>query len=333
MAGVVSMTASRAINGSGYVSKEVRERVMQAARKLNYRPNMVARQLRGNRLNAIGVMLPDIANPFSAELVQGLSDIFGPAGYTAFIATANHSVEQETSGLQAFIDHRIDGLVIATHNTKVGDEALEAIARQGIPTVTIGRPVEIPSVDCVTANDWQGAFDAVTHLTKLGHVRIGFVGCSADEEIMLPRFGGYKAAIETSGHKLIPELAVGRVIAPGYATEEDGFSGMMKLAKLKRPPTAIFARNDLAAIGALRAANVLKLRVPQDVAIAGFDNLPLAAFQTPPLTTVEQPIREQGRAAAVLLLRRIQGQLRAPRKTIQMKCTLIVRQSTDPTAA
>src|SRR5258708_27885614 len=137
-AGVVAMTASRALNQSGYVSQSVRQRVFKAAAKLDYRPNMVARQLRSQRLSAIGILLPDIANPFSAELVNGMKLVFDESGYSTFIALSSRSVEQETSSLRAFIDHRVDGLISATQSTKQLDEVLLRLARQGIPTVTIG---------------------------------------------------------------------------------------------------------------------------------------------------------------------------------------------------
>src|SRR5258707_908985 len=134
MAGVVAMTASRAINQSGYVSAEVRQRVSDAVKKLNYRPNMVARQLRVRHLNAIGILLPDIANPFSTELVDGVKQVFDEAGYTTFIATTSGSIHNERASLQAFADHRVDGLIVATRGTKMGDEVLRDIARRGIPT-------------------------------------------------------------------------------------------------------------------------------------------------------------------------------------------------------
>ena len=332
MAGVVAMTASRAINQSGYVSKDVQERVRKAALKLNYRPNMVARQLKGSRLNAIGVLLPDIANPFSTELVNGVKQVFDVVGYTTFIATSSRSVEQEKASLQAFADHRVDGLIVAPRGTKMRDEVLKDILRQGIPVATIGRPVKLAAVDCVTADHWQGAFDVVTHLISLGHKRIGFIGISPEDKLSLRRYQGYAAALEQAGIQVQDQYIVGPPDAPAFATQEDGFTGMTWLAELSHPPTAVFARNDFAAIGAIRAAHKLGMRVPEDVAIAGFDNIPLAAFTTPPLTTVEQPITEQGAAAATLLLNRIVGEFRGTAKNICMNCSLIVRESTDPRA-
>jgi LacI family transcriptional regulator len=329
MAGVVPMTASRALNRSGYVSADVRERVATAARALKYRPNMLARQLRGSRLHAIGIMLPDIANPFVAELMKGIIPVLRAAGFTGFIATAGQSVEDESAAIQSFVDHRIDGMLVATRGTSMGDEVLKGISATGIPIVTIGRPVAIPAIDCVTADHYQGAFDAVNHLIALGHRLIGFIGASAHDTNHLRRYHGYVAALEAAGITPDPTYAVGTTSGPAYATEEDGFLGLSALRKLARPPTAIFARNDFAAIGALRAAHTLHLRVPQDIAIAGFDNIPIAAYQTPPLTTVDQPIVEQGRIAAEFLLKRIEATNTIRRQTVQLPCKLVIRESTD----
>ena len=333
VAGVVAMTASRAINSSGYVSEDVRKRVLKAAHQLSYRPNVLARQLKSHRLNAIGILLPDIANPFSTALVEGVNRVFDEAGYTTFIAATSRSVDREKASLQAFVDHRVDGLIVATRGNKIGDAALKRLARQNLPLVTIGRPVQLACVDSVTADHAQGAYDAVKHLLSLGHRRIGFIGISPDDSKTLRRYGGYVAALREAGIEPAAEYTVGPPGAPAFATQEDGYQGMIHLAALKKPPTAVFARNDFAAIGAMRAAHKLGLVVPRDMAIAGFDNIPLTTFTTPPLTTVAQPIVEQGVAAAQFLLDRITGDPSSPRRATCMNCTLIVRESTDPHAA
>ena len=332
-AGVVAMTASRAINDSGYVRDEVRKRVLKAASDLNYRPNVLARVLRGQVLQAVGIVLPDIANPFSASLVEGMQDVLTPAGYAVFLATAHRSVEQERANLLAFADHRVDGILVATRGTNIGNEAIAEIVGRGVPVVTVGRPVEHSKVDCVTADHRKGAFEVVTHLIKLGHRRIAFVGIAPEDSSRLRRFQGYAEALAAAGIAPRKEFIVGPESGPDYATEDDGAAGMKRLAELKRPPTAIFARNDFTAIGALRTALVLGLSIPGDVALAGFDNIPLSAFTTPPLTTVEQPIQEQGRSAAQFLLDRIAGRVRSGRREICLDCRLIVRESTDPSAA
>ena len=328
LAGVVPMTASRALNRSGYVSAEVMERVEAAAKKLKYRPNVLARQLRGSRLQAVGILLPDIANPFSAELMKGILPVLQETGYTGFISTAARSAEDERKALQAFVDHRIDGLIVATRGTQMGDEALRSIALQKVSIVTIGRPVSVAGIDCVTADHYQGAFDAVSHLMALGHRRIGFIGGTGEAVQALRRFKGYLAALQSKDIEASEEYAVGSASGPAFATEEDGYNGLLALRALKYPPTAVFARNDFAAIGALRAAHTLGLRVPRDVAIAGFDNIPLAAYQTPSLTTVEQPIIEQARIAAEMLLKSIEGAGTMARKIVELPCKLVVRDST-----
>lgn len=333
LAGVVSMTASRAINGSGYVSDDVRERVQKAAAELNYRPNMLARVLRGQVLHAVGIMLPDIANPFSAQLVEGMREVLGSAGYAAFLGTAHRSVEQEKDTLMAFVDHQVDGILVATRGTNIGNEAIAEIAGRGVPIVTVGRPLLHSKVDSVTADHRKGAYEVVQHLLKMGHRRIAFLGIAPEDSGRLRRFEGYAAALEEAGIALRREYIVGPEGGPDYATQEDGYAGLLQLARLKKPPTAVFSRNDYCAIGALRAAHEFGISIPADMALAGFDNIPLSAFTTPPLTTVEQPIAEQGRYAARFLLDRIANRVRSSSREICLDCKLIVRESTDPSAA
>ena len=330
-AGVVAMTASRAINGSGYVSEAVRTRVMEAAEKLLYQPNMLARHLKGRRTHAIGVMLPDIANPFASELLTGIRHKLDDHGYTAFVSVSDRGVEQERAGLRSLVDHRVDGLIIATRATTVGDQAIATIVRQGIPLLTIGRTLPGVKVDTISADDFQGAFDLTAYLAAAGHRRIAFLGISAEDAGKLHRFGGFASAMEQAGLVVQKQYVTGPTNAPAFSTQEDGFLGMRKLAALKRPPTAVFARNDFTAIGALRAAYELGLRIPEDIAVAGFDNIPLAAYTSPPLTTVAQPIREQGELAAHMLVQAIEGESGSSSRQHIMPCELIVRQSTAGT--
>ena len=333
LAGVVPMTASRAINGTGYVSAEVRERVLCAVATLQYRPNMLARSLKGRRLHAVGVMLPDVANPFAAELVDGIQQVLDVAGYSAFLTTAHRSVELESKALRAFVDHRLSGIIVATRGTEIGDEAIAAITRQGVPVVTVGRPVQRARVDCVTADHWHGAFEATSHLVQLGHRKIGFIGVSADHADKLRRFQGYADALKRHRIPLRTEWIAGPGASPAYSTEQDGYEAVMKVVEQKELPTALLCRNDYTAIGALHALRKSGLRVPQDVAVASFDNTPLAAFTTPPLTSVSQPIAEQGRRAAEFLLDRIEARVKNGRRELTLKCHLIVRESSDLRAA
>ncbi|MFN7950040.1 MAG: LacI family DNA-binding transcriptional regulator [Blastocatellia bacterium] len=328
--GVAPMTVSRVINESGYVSEEMRARVMQAVRELNFRPNGVARSLKRQRTQVIGIVLPDIANPFSAELVRGIQEVLLVRGYASFIGTTERSTEREKAELRALFDHRADGLIVASRETKAGNDFLLRLTENRLPMVVVGRTLNHPQVDRVTADHWKGAFEAVEHLIKLGHTRIGFVGVQPINGAGLRRYQGYLDALREHGLKPDEKLIVGPAdqAGPGYSTQDDGFEGMKRLLALKERPTAIFARNDFTAIGAMCAIRDAGLAIPEEIAVAGFDNVPLSAYTAPPLTTVDQPTVEQGRQAATLLLERIEGNPDRDRREIFLDCHLVIRQST-----
>ncbi len=258
IAKVAPMTVSRVINESGYVSAEVRQRVRRAIDKLEYHPNALARSLKSQRTHVVGILLPDIKNPFSAELAGSIQQVLLERGYSAFLCTTEQSVQREQAGLSAFFDHRVAGIVVATLETKSGDEALERFTRRGMPIVAVGREPGLSTIDRVTANHWRGAFDAVEHLISLGHKRIAYIGgiVAADGRTGLRRFEGFCDALHEHGLDLREEWIVGPASdsGPGYSTLADGYAGMQRLLELSRRPTAIFARNDFTAMGALSAA-------------------------------------------------------------------------------
>jgi DNA-binding LacI/PurR family transcriptional regulator len=328
-AGVAPMTVSRVINDSDYVSKEMRERVQRAIDKLGYRPNALARSLRSRRTHVVGILLSDIANPFSAQLAGSIQQVLLEKGYTAFVSITE-SVQGEQAALDAFFDHRVDGIVVATVETVAGNEALARIAKQGMPIVGVGRAISQPAVDRVTTDSWRGAYQAVEHLISLGHKRIGFLGASVLNAGRLRRFQGFADCLQENGLPLAKELIVGpeAEFGPGYSTQADGYDGMKQLLSLSRPPTAVFARNDFTAIGAICAARDGGLTIPDDIALVGFDNVPLAAYASPPLTTVAQPTTEQGQKAALMLLERIGGLASREGREACFNCQLIVREST-----
>jgi DNA-binding LacI/PurR family transcriptional regulator len=327
---VAPMTVSRVVNRSGYVSRAVRERVERAVQQLDYRPNALARSLKRQRTHVVGLLLPDIANPFSAELSQGIQQVLLERGYSCFLATSERSIEREEAALRAFFDHRVDGIIVATRETPLGNEALARLAERRLPIVAVGRDIQHPAIDRVYADEERGARDAVEHLLAQGHRRIGFLGVNLAQSSGLRRFRGYRQALEAQGLEVEEELVAGPEggPGPGYSTQADGYAGMKSLLGLRPAPTAVFARNDFTALGAICAARDLGLRIPEDIAVVGFDNVPLAAYTIPPLTTVDQPTTEQGRQAAALLLERCSTPNR-PRQEVPFPCRLIVRQSTQ----
>lgn len=331
-AGVATMTVSRVINENGYVSDETRERVLRVARELNYRRNALARGLKRQRTEAVGLVLGDIANPFGAELARGVREVLAARNYTLFMCVSERSAREDITAFDSLADHRMDGIIVATRASKLGNDRLAEIIEMNIPVVLIGRDFWHPLADLVTADNLRGGYEAATHLISLGHRRIGFVGASLSSVSGLKRFQGYIDAMREHGLSIDEKLIVGssdrKEQVPGYATEEMGFECMKQLLAMSKPPTAIFARNDITALGAISAIKSAGLRIPQDMAVVGYDDIPLARHTSPPLTTVRQPTREQGRLAAELLLRRVESREPPGREEKVLDCELIVREST-----
>lgn len=333
-AGVAPMTVSRAINDSGYVSADARERISLAVKELDYHPNGLARSLKRRRTHVVGILLPDIGHPFSAELGKHLEETFLARGYTSFISTSQRSSQREQAALNAFFDHRVDGIVVATLETRAGNDALLRMINRGVPIVIVGRTLNHQHVDQVNADHWKGGHEMVRHLVELGHRRIGFIGATVPMSASVARFQGFVDGLREHGCAVSSDLIVGPdAESPAFATQEEGYEGMRKLASMSQPPTAVFARNDAVAMGALRAARDLGLSVPGDIAIAGFDNLPISAYTSPPLTTVNQPTAILGHRAAEFVLDRIEGRTGSERRDLRLDCEVVVRESTLGRAA
>ncbi len=334
-AGVAPMTVSRVINESGYVSEEMRTKVQQTVKELNYHPNGLARSLKRQRTQVVGILLPDIANPFSAQLVSGIQEMLMARGYSSFVCISERSAAREEAGIRALFDHRVDGIIVATRETPGGNELLARLTERSLPMVVVGRNWRHAQVDRVTADHWKGGYEATNYLIAAGHRRIGFVGVTRANGAELQRFQGYLQALREHDLELDEQLIIGpeTLSGPGYSTQQDGYQCMQRLLALTRKPTAIFARNDFTAMGAMCAIHDSGLHVPEDFSVIGFDNVPLAAYTSPPLTTVHQPTPEQGRQAATLLLERIEGDRAKARREIILDCQLIVRGSTAPRKA
>jgi DNA-binding LacI/PurR family transcriptional regulator len=334
-AGVAPMSVSRVINENGYVSEKMREKVLKVVKESNYHPNALARSLKSQRTQVIGVLLPDIINPFSAELVRGIQEVLLPQGYSFFISTSERSVAREQAALRAFFEHRADGLIVATRETKETNDFLIRLAHPGMPMVVVGRQFNHPRVDHVTADHWKGGYEAVEHLISLGHQSIGFIGVSLVNGAGLRRFRGYLDALRDHKLPVNGKLIVGpdRVTGPDYSTQDDGYEAMKRLLAQRKRPTAILARNDFTAMGAMYAIRDAGLNVPDEIAIVGFDNVPLSAYTTPTLTTVDQAILQQGREAARLMLERITEARVRERREVCLDCNLIIRESTRSKAA
>jgi LacI family transcriptional regulator len=331
-ASVTPMTVSRVMNGTGYVHVETKERVLRVAREMNYRRNGLARGLKRQCTETVGMVLGDIANPFAAELSRGVREVLEEHGYSLFLCVSEHTAKEDVQAFDSLADHRADGIIVATRASKSGNERLSELIDSGIPVSLIGRDFRHPHADLVMADNLKGGYEATRHLIELGHKRIGFIGISLVQGLRLKRFQGYVEALKEHDLSVEENLIVGGRNGsdqmPGYSTEEMGYDGMMKLLELKQRPTAVFARNDYTAMGALNAIKLAGLRIPEDIALVGYDDIPLASHTSPRLTTVRQPTREQGKTAAQFLLQRIKGDRERSREEKTFDCELVVREST-----
>ncbi len=324
-AGVSIATVSYVLNGTGVVTDETRQRVLDAVAELNYQPQYAARSMRG-RSHTLGVTLPSspgrLAEPALAEVMSGLADAAALRGYFLLLATVDADQDETELCLSLARSRRVDGLVLL--DMLVDDPRAQALAAAGIPHVCAGPPpagIDSPSV---VIDVHAAAIDAVQHLLSLGHRRIGLIQPPSDLAVSEPIVEGYRQALTTAGLPFDPTLVV-----ESGRTEEDGYQAMTELLAAASPPTAVLAGSDELAFGAMHALNDARLIVGRDVSLVGFDDLPLAAHVNPPLTTVRQPRRAQGRQLAALLddviLKR-----NVSVRTVTLSARLIVRRSSGP---
>jgi LacI family transcriptional regulator len=320
-AGVSVATVSHVLNNTRYVSPQLAERVLDAASELGYTPDGRARSLRLRKTQTIGLIVPDV-NPFFAELARIIEDQGFAAGYTTILGNADGHPDRERKYLETLISKRVDGLILAStlHNA----EALEVlIARSGTPVVLVDRELEFPGVDVVLADNLGGGHAATKHLLGLGHTRIACITGPSELAPSSGRAEGYRRALAEAGVEPASEHVV-----RGDFTFAAGREAMRSILDADDTVTAVFAANDLAAIGAMSTLADRGLSVPGDVSVVGFDDAFPAALVAPPLTTVRQPLVEMGLTAVSLLLARMRGDAegRVERRLLSTK--LIVRKST-----
>jgi DNA-binding LacI/PurR family transcriptional regulator len=318
-AGVSKSLVSLVMRGADHVSPERRQAVNKAAAELGYRPNAMARSLVQRRTHLVGVMVSDLHNPFFADVVAGIQEQAARTGYKVLVNSGNRAAAREADAMETLLQLRADGIILGS---PVLDDEVIARASREVPIVLVGREAHGPAVDSVTNDDRAGAEVAVEHCVSLGHRRIAHIdgghGAGAPA-----RRHGYEAAMKRLG---LGDLVS---VVSGTYTEEGGHTGCLLLLAQKPRPTAIFAANDLAAIGALNAIEESGLKVPDDISLVGYDNTSLAALRHISLTTIHQPRLEMGQLALSTLLERIDQDREEPRRVV-LSPSLVVRASTAP---
>ncbi len=336
-AGVSISTVSRALRGTGYVNAEKREQILRVAMELGYVPHAGAQGLRTQRSGVIGVVLGDLGNPHTATLANSIQRYLGERGYAAvFVSVASDGDAMEQRALQSMLRQRPDGLIVATLQTRMSDHLLQQACSAGLPAILIGRALAGSNVDSISSNYQRGSETLTDYLLELGHRRIAFIGAALSEAEHVGRLRGYLASMRRARIKVRPAWVIGeeRPGRPYYPTSLTGFRAAKRLLQLPSRPTAIMARNDVTAIGAIQAIKEAGLSVPGDISVTGFDDIPLAGFIAPALTTMSQPTEKEGELAAEFLLGRLERpeEVIAPRALV-LECSLIVRASTAPAAS
>jgi LacI family transcriptional regulator len=325
LAGVNPATVSRVLNPETrhLVTAKTARRVEAAVRRLDYEPNRLARGLRTRRSYSIGVVIPDLTNPLFPPIVRGIENALAPAGYTALLTNTDGDPDRERQMFEALRGRQVDGFIIASAAT--GDSLILGALEEGVPLVLVNRTVEREGIFAVVPDDRRGIKQAVDHLAGLGHRAIGHVAAPQRMSTGLLRHRGFLEAMAECGLE-VPAEAV--VFATAF-TEDAGAIAARRLLKSWPACTAIVAANDLIALGVYRTADELGLRLPEDLSVVGFNNMPFADKFAPPLTTVNVPVYDLGVRAAELLLERLQSETAQPR-TLLLETRLVERGSTAP---
>lgn len=298
-AGVSPSTISRVLNGTAVVSDAKTQAINAAIARLGYVPNPMARGLAGGRTLTVGVVTQAVDSPFYGAALRGIEDELAPAGYRPLFVSGNWNAAAEAACIDTLRSRRVDGVIVLTG--RLPDQALKACARN-VPVVVTGRQLKAPGLYALKFDNFGGASLATRHLIELGHRRIGYVGGEPDHPDSTERLQGYRAALEEAGIAFDAAL-----VTPGDYVESGGLMAVGRLLQASRAITAIFAANDQMAFGVALGLRRRGLRVPDDVSLVGFDDLPISQYATPPLSTVHQPAYELGRIAAGAVLSLLGG--------------------------
>ena len=321
LAGVSTATVSHVLNNTRAVSEITRERVVAAMEELGYQPNAVARSLRVNETLTIGLILPDVELPFFAWVAKCIEKVASDLGYNIILCNSGWSLNRELQYLENLQTRRVDGLICIS--VGLTNEHVAPLLKRHMPVVWFEEARIEGISDAVLIDNVKGAYEATMHLIMQGHRRIGCILGYGQATVTSDRLSGYQQALREAGlpfdHAL---LCTGDYEAPS------GLRGARQLLDLAEPPSAIFAFNDMMALGALQVAHELHLRVPDQLALIGFDGIPLTEFMSPSLSTVRQPIPEMSRIAIDLLLDRIHDRAPNESRTVRIEPTLVPRAST-----
>jgi LacI family transcriptional regulator len=318
-AGVSPSTASRALTGQGYAAASVKSRVLAAADRLGYVPDDIARSLKRRTSRLVGVLISDLRNQFYADLAAGIEQVLGAAGYQMVLVNDDGDTDRELAGARTLLAMRVPGAIV----TPLTPEAGVLLTGQGVHVVEVDRQMAESRCDAVLVDSEHGARAATEHLLSLGHRRIAFLIDELEWTTGRGRLAGYRAALRAARVRFDPKL-VARV---GFASG-DAAAALSALLDARPDVTAVFAANNLMASGAWQELARRELRVPEDISLVAFDDLPWMSMVAPPVSAVSQPVVALGARAAELLLARLSGELTGPPRRECLEPTFEPRGST-----
>ena len=315
-------TVSRALNSKPEIRTETKEKILETAKKLGYYPNKLARGLRSNKTQTIGVIVTDIANPFFGSLVKGVERTARKHSYSIILQDTDEDYEREKEAIEVMFSERVDGLLITPVQT--GTETIEKLKESGLPFVLLGRHFDDLETDYVVTDDIQGGYLATEYLLKCRHEKIAIINGPLHISSAKERFQGYKKALARYEIQFDKSL-----VSFGAITMGDGYTAVQALLERSPRPTAIFCYSDFVAFGVMKAIRESELRIPKDIAVVGYDDIEFSSCLEVPLTTVRIPKKELGSRAMEALYGRIgeAGKVEEYQE-VQLDVELSVRQST-----
>jgi LacI family transcriptional regulator len=322
LAGVSTATVSRVVNNNGNVTTRTGQRVMSAMKELDYHPNKFARGLAGNHADGIGVVIQNFADPFFGMVLRGIESVTKKYNLQITVASANRSSQDELKAIDFLRKQHYNVVILTT--TVLSGKALLELSQQGMELVHVGYYYpELPE-RCIYLDDLQGAMLATEYLIAQGHKRIACIAFPPSQAQKDARFQGYRRALEKAGLPYNENL----VIQPADFDQTSALRATEELLRRKEPFTAMFASTDMIAVGAYKALQQAGLKIPDDISIVGYDDIDLASFLSPPLTTIKQPIQEMSMAAAQLAIYYLKGQGDKVKEVVrQFSPSLVVRES------
>ena len=323
-ANVSYATVSRALNNKPFVKEATRRRVLSLAKELNYTPNALARGLVKKETRTLGLIIPDITNPFYPEVAQGIQEGAGDSGFSVFLCNTNWDHDQELHYLNLLEEKRVDGIILAPIENQV--DVVEPHIRNRIPVVYLDKAPRKTRNSYVMIDNVRGGFLATHHLIEQGYDTIGFIGAAEDSLTIDDRLKGYRMAMEQNRLKVHDDF-----VRFGNYRQVTGYTIIQSMIGSGRYPRAVFAENDLIALGVMQGAREAGLKVPEDIAVIGFDDIPFASFPEVQLSTIRQPKHQMGRTAVEIILQQIKagngGPTAASVKRVLLEPELVVRRS------